>query len=113
MNEAQIFAAFLIVALLGWGVTNALNSRTSIIIANAFSVLEKLDARFDARINAIIARIRNAREEGKQLPASRASEEEESRGGSGSGYVPVADMFTPQTMPFDQPDADDGLEVVS
>jgi hypothetical protein len=63
--------------LLGWGITLALISRTTIHNASAFSVLEKMDARFDERINKILQRVAQREEAVKSKPSSRPAAEDQ------------------------------------
>ena len=107
MSEAHVWAALCAAALLGWGVTLGLMSRASIQVANAFSVLEKMDARVDERINAILQRVRRREEERKpQAPASRPVEREEAPP-TVPGFSGVSGFLISE-----QPDVDDELEIV-
>jgi hypothetical protein len=53
-----LFGALAFLALLGWGITNAITSRNNLREANALDMIEKVENRIDDRVTAVVNRFR-------------------------------------------------------
>ena len=63
-----IFAGLLVIACIGWGVTNALNARNNLREANALEVLDRISTKVDDKARSVINRyfeLRKAKEVGR------------------------------------------------
>src|ERR1700691_5348845 len=105
MTEAQLWALIAVLALAGWGASLVLFARSTLPMANALSVTNKVDALVDDRIAKTLERIETRRSRG-QRPAQPAAPPEvppfAERGGPSSD---IGRVFG--GPPFDeQPDAE-------
>jgi hypothetical protein len=105
---AEIFAGLCILALGGWAATLVAFARSSLPMANALSVANKVDTLVDERIARTFERIKARRERTAATAPSVTPQGGERRADPMAEVFGTGPLFVP-----DQPDAEDeGLEVV-
>ena len=110
MTDAHIWAAIAFVALCMFAAQNIYFARTAKSTAEAFSILEKMDDRFDARVRSVTEKLAQMLRKGKP---------EDTQTTTSTPLPPPEDAMTkifggPPLVPLDeveQPEADERLAV--
>lgn len=108
MNQANVFAFIAVLALAGWTAVLVLFSRSLLPMANALSVLHKVDKLIDDRIAAVVERIRARQQRGAPKAGPQTGQTQQN-----TGDDELARIFggSPIEPLGEQPDS--SLEVVS